>query len=130
EAFGVRRIPALSFRPSETSLGPAKAQRRNTPHSKRFARFGCLFLVAMTLPVWSQTYTPPATHRADLSLDASWRFLRQDVPGAQTNGFDDSAWSLVNLPHTWNNFDGEDGGNNYYRGIGWYRTHCVPDASY
>jgi beta-galactosidase len=27
------------------------------------------------------------------------------------------------LPHTWNNLDGQDGGDNYYRGIGWYRTH-------
>jgi beta-galactosidase len=42
--------------------------------------------------------------------------------------FDDSAWSSVTLPHTWNNLDGQDGGNNYYRGIGWYRKHYfVPD---
>ena len=74
----------------------------------------CLFLPALALPAGGQTYTPPATHRAVLSLDASWRFIRQDVAGAQTNGFDDSAWSLVNLPHTWNNLDGEDSGNNYY----------------
>ena len=25
--------------------------------------------------------------------------------------------------HTWNNLDGQDGGNNYYRGPGWYRRH-------
>jgi len=77
-----------------------------------------------------QPYSPPANHRADLLLDSNWRFIRQDVAGAQTNGFDDSSWSTINLPHTWNNLDGQDGGNNYYRGIGWYRLHCAPDNSY
>jgi beta-galactosidase len=78
----------------------------------------------------AQPYTPPANERVDVILDSGWRFIRQDVPGAQTNGFDDSVWSVVNLPHTWNNLDGQDGGNNYYRGIGWYRVHCAVDGSY
>lgn len=26
----------------------------------------------------------------------------------------------VSLPHTWNAFDGQDGGNDYYRGLCWY----------
>ena len=78
----------------------------------------------------AQPYVPPASHRADVILDSNWRFIRQDVSGAQTNGFDDSSWTNLNLPHTWNNLDGEDGGNNYYRGIGWYRTHLTPDGSY
>ena len=25
-------------------------------------------------------------------------------------------WYWVNLPHTWNAIDGQDGGNDYYRG--------------
>lgn len=29
-------------------------------------------------------------------------------------------WDFVNLPHTWNNIDGQDGGNDYYRGVGYY----------
>src|SRR5256884_7462323 len=78
----------------------------------------------------AQTYVPPAAHRADVILDNGWRFIRQDVAGAQNTNFDDSAWSVINLPHTWNNLDGQDGGNNYYRGIGWYRSHYTPDNSY
>src|SRR5438874_7012593 len=88
------------------------------------------YLLAQTVLIYAAPYSPPLTHRADLSLDSAWRFIRQDVAGAQTNGFDDSSWSLINLPHTWNNLDGQDGGNNYYRGIGWYRTHYTPDNSY
>ncbi|MDR3460231.1 MAG: family 16 glycosylhydrolase [Verrucomicrobiae bacterium] len=77
-----------------------------------------------------QVYVPATSHRVDVGLDANWRFIRQDVAGAQAGGFDDSAWTSLNLPHTWNNLDGQDGGNNYYRGIGWYRSHFTPDASY
>src|SRR5438128_2494282 len=66
--------------------------------------------------------------RSVLSLDDSWQFIRQDVADAQSVSFDDSAWTNVSLPHTWNNLDGQDGGNNYYRGTGWYRKHyTVPD---
>src|ERR1022692_3597967 len=85
-----------------------------------------LFVAALAVSppaVFGQTYSPPANPREDINLDAGWRFIRQDVPGAQTNGFDDSTWTLLNLPHTWNNLDGQDGGNNYSRGIGWYRLH-------
>ena len=67
--------------------------------------------------------------RSILSLDSSWQFIRQDVPGAQSAGFDDSAWTAVTLPHTWNNLDGQDGGNTYYRGIGWYRRHYTVPAN-
>src|SRR5215469_3638041 len=90
--------------------------------------FGLLFAFASAAP--GQTYVPPANHRVDTIIDSNWRFIRQDVTGAQTNGFDDSTWTNLNLPHTWNNLDGQDGGNNYYRGIGWYRTHCAVDGSY
>ena len=27
-----------------------------------------------------------------------------------------ASWYWVNLPHSWNNIDGQDGGNDYYRG--------------
>jgi beta-galactosidase len=94
------------------------------------SRIPLLLLFFLTVPLLAQPYSPPASHRADLLLDAGWRFLRSDAANAQTTNFDDSAWSVVNLPHTWNNLDGEDGGNNYYRGIGWYRTHYAVDNAY
>ena len=30
------------------------------------------------------------------------------------------AYAEVALPHTWNAFDGQDGGNDYWRGVGTY----------
>src|SRR5437660_2420894 len=65
----------------------------------------------------------PVRHHVD--LDAGWRFLRSDAPGAEATRFDDATWSTVTTPHTWNALDGQDGKNDYYRGIGWYRRHVA-----
>ena len=68
--------------------------------------------------------------RADTSLNSSWSFQRSDVSGAEAIGFDDSAWTVLDLPHTWNAMDGQDGpATPYYRGIGWYRKHLVVPAA-
>ena len=36
-------------------------------------------------------------------------------------------WNIVTLPHTWNNIDGQDGGNDYYQGIAWYRKSLLKE---
>ena len=43
-------------------------------------------------------------------LKEGWRFGRSR----------DAALEAVSLPHTWNAIDGQDGGNDYYRGTCWY----------
>ncbi|MDB6124635.1 MAG: putative glycosyl hydrolase [Pedosphaera sp.] len=96
----------------------------------RNAALVCIIVLSGVSSADAQTYIPPANHRSDILLNTGWRFIRQVVSGAQNTSFDDSTWSVVNLPHTWNNLDGQDGGNNYYRGIGWYRTHYAVDAGY
>src|SRR5215510_4682071 len=99
-----------------------------------FVRYRCGLLVALSMfglvsPGLGQIYNPPSTNRADISLDTGWRFIRQNVTNAETTGFDDSTWTPLDLPHTWNNLDGQDGGNNYYRGIGWYRRHYTVNTN-
>lgn len=64
------------------------------------------------------------------NINAGWKFNKSDVPNSQLISFVDTSWENVNLPHTWNAFDGQDGGNNYYRGICWYRKHITIPASY
>ncbi|MET7420085.1 glycoside hydrolase family 2 TIM barrel-domain containing protein [Dactylosporangium sp. NPDC005555] len=75
------------------------------------------------------TYTPPAL-RQRVDLNTGWRFTKGDVAGAEATTFNDSAWQQLNVPHTWNAADGADGGNNYYRGIGWYRRHYTVPAGF
>ena len=49
--------------------------------------------------------------RRSLVLDQAWRFSQPGQPDA-----------VVTLPHTWNNIDGQDGGNDYKRCACTYRT--------
>ena len=53
----------------------------------------------------------------------NWRFCKENVgPDAAV-----AAGELLNLPHTWNALDGQDGGNDYYRGTCWYsRSFAKP----
>ena len=89
-----------------------------------------LLLLAFAISAHAQTYTPPANGRSTIDLETvTWKFLRSDATNAQQVGFNDSAWSDVTLPHTWNAADGQDGGSNYYRGIGWYRRHYTAPAN-
>jgi beta-galactosidase len=77
----------------------------------------------------AQTFKPPAELRHDTLLVDGWRFIRNDVTGAEQENFNDQSWAVVSIPHTWNVQDGQDGGNDYYRGTGFYRRHFSIDAS-
>ena len=78
----------------------------------------------------SDSYVPPASPRQRLNFNIGWRFLRDDVSGAEAPAFNDSQWTEVSTPHTWNDVDsfrtiishgGGDRGT--YKGVGWYRKH-------
>ncbi len=51
--------------------------------------------------------------REIISLNRKWAF-RKNIKEAPEKV--NSEWDFVNLPHTWNNIDGQDGDNDYYRG--------------
>src|SRR4051812_38790960 len=68
--------------------------------------------------------------REVVDIQASWKFKKSNPTDAQKSSFDDSDWSSVSLPHTWNAKDGQDGGSNYYRGVGWYRKSLTVPASF
>ncbi len=74
-------------------------------------------------------YEPPPATRTSTLIDDGWRFIKSNPSGAEGTSYDDSSWTAVTLPHTWNAQDGQDGGNNYYRGTGWYRRHFMLPAS-
>ena len=50
-------------------------------------------------------------------MNRGWSFVRRDA-GVHNLPAKDS--TTVDLPHTWNALDGQDGGNDYYRGTCWY----------
>ena len=67
-----------------------------------------LLLVSLALtaaPLRGQKYTAPQSPRTTFNFNPGWKFLRKDVPQAVNPAFDDSAWTSVSLPHTWNDVD-------------------------
>jgi beta-galactosidase len=46
-----------------------------------------------------------AGSRRVVSLNTDWKFIREDVPGADKPDFDDSKWQDVGLPHCYNDQD-------------------------
>ncbi|WP_457442299.1 glycoside hydrolase family 2 protein [Roseateles sp. P5_E4] len=64
------------------------------------------------------TAMPVMAQRQQLLLDGPWRFQAGDAKAAAE--LDDSTWTRVVLPHSFNAVDGEAGGA-YYRGAAWYR---------
>ena len=67
--------------------------------------------------------------RTVLNINHKWAFSKEatEVP-AQVP----VKWNFVNLPHSWNAIDGQDGGNDYYRGTVFYAKELnkedIPDA--
>ena len=51
------------------------------------------------------SYTPPASPRARMNFDLNWKFIREDVAGAEAPAFDDSKWATVTTPHSFNDVD-------------------------
>ena len=89
-----------------------------------------LALAALFAAPAHAAYNPPESPRATYNFNPGWKFIRQDVPGAEAPGFDDSAWADVGLPHTWNDVDSyralishPNGDQTIVLGIGWYRKH-------
>ena len=97
---------------------------RTAPSARRFGRVSARIIV-VAVALIALAVPSAASARTAMDLSSHWNFHLGDVPGAQAPGFDDSSWQTVDLPHTWNALDAQDGGtfavNTYHRGVAWYR---------
>ena len=55
--------------------------------------------------------------RVIYNFNATWAFSKEATNIPAQLPID---WEPVNLPHSWNAIDGQDGGNDYYRGTAFY----------
>ena len=87
-------------------------------------------LCSLTAIAADVPYAPPVSPRQTINFNPGWKFIRQDVPGAENPKFDDSSWTTVSTPHSFNDVDsfrvlishgGGDRGT--YKGLAWYRKH-------
>ena len=78
--------------------------------------------------------------RVEVDLSSGWRFRYGEIAGAEAAAFADAAWDRIDLPHTWNALDGQDGvkdksavrsglRGDYARGTGWYRRSVADRKS-
>ncbi|HVU28688.1 MAG TPA: DUF4982 domain-containing protein [Verrucomicrobiae bacterium] len=79
-----------------------------------------------------------AGERIVLNFNPDWKFIKADCPAAIQPGFDDSQWTTVSAPHTFNDVDTFDdfspgkmfGETNQWSGRTWYRkTFALPESS-
>lgn len=56
--------------------------------------------------------------------NSAWEFSKENNP--------DATWEMIDLPHTWNGIDGQDGGDDYFRGTCYYKKvlnrSSLPDS--
>ncbi len=68
--------------------------------------------------------------RTTVNLNADWAFMKNATAIPEALPTD---WESVNLPHSWNAIDGQDGGNDYFRGTCLYakvlRKSAIPTAA-
>jgi beta-galactosidase len=89
-----------------------------------------LSMLSVAAPAQTAAYAPPQSPRAKLNFDLNWKFVREDVPGAEAPGFDDSAGTTISTPHTFNDVDSfrqiishSGGDRGTFKGLVWYRKH-------
>jgi beta-galactosidase len=87
---------------------------------------GCLITRGFT----AERFTPPSSPRATINFNPGWKFLKGEAANADKINFDDSQWSEVAAPHTYNDADSytdiisHSGGDRHpYSGVAWYRKH-------
>ena len=78
----------------------------------------------MTAVIISLFVLPPVhAHRQTQTINDSWKFLKGECTAAADSAFDDSKWTSIHLPHTWNTDAYTE--KDYYRGTGWYRRQLT-----
>ncbi len=102
-----------------------------------FARRAGAFLACVVVAFSSALRAADANSRLTLNFNPDWRFVKEDPAGASAPAFDDSNWSVVSTPHTFNDVDtfdnwstpGHRGEQIQWSGRTWYRkTFSAPAA--
>ncbi len=68
--------------------------------------------------------------RSTISLNSDWKHGEGSEANIISESFDDSSWETVTIPHTWNGLDGQDGGDDYFRGEKWYRKSFTAEKEW
>src|SRR5437588_5650469 len=73
-----------------------------------------LLVLLVCLPMEEGAAKAATNPRIEQSLNSGWKFHLGDAPAVEAKALDETGWTAINLPHTWNAADGQDGGGNYF----------------
>src|SRR5690348_5522325 len=115
-------------------MSSRKLTRRAFLEKSAYLSAGLPLALGRAYPLSAQSgsvpYAPPKSLRATLNFNYDWKFLREDVSGADAIEFDDSKWNSIATPHSFNDVDSfrmiishGGGDRETYKGIAWYRKH-------
>ncbi|HUB65938.1 MAG TPA: DUF4982 domain-containing protein [Candidatus Methylacidiphilales bacterium] len=94
------------------------------------------WLVCWILLGWALTLS--GGRATTLNFDPDWKFIKADPPQAQMENFDDSSWTTVSAPHTFNDTDtfihwsvaAQGGEIGQWSGRTWYRKTFLADNAW
>jgi len=98
----------------------------------------CFWFLALTASALAaaEKFVPPASPRQVLDFNPDWRFFKGDVTNAAEVSCEDSPWTNVSAPHTFNDVDSytaiishSGGDRKAWSGVLWYRKHFKLPAS-
>ena len=98
------------------------------------ANFILILSLSLGFSLFASNTNPKKNNVERLPFDANWKFMQQDINGAEKINYDDTSWRTLNLPHDWSiegeyNESNPMGAQSGYlpAGFGWYRkTISVP----
>ncbi|MDP9050771.1 MAG: DUF4982 domain-containing protein [Acidobacteriota bacterium] len=116
-------------------MSSRRVSRRKFLGNASFLALGLPVVLGRSYPAFAAQapagpYVVPKSPRTTLNFNLAWKFIREDVSGAEASAFDDSKWTTVTTPHSFNDIDsfrkiishgGGDSGT--YKGLSWYRKH-------
>lgn len=63
-----------------------------------------------------------------ITWNDNWNFTKDSIHISPcTSAMTQGSWEEIQIPHTWNGIDGQDGGNDYYRGTCYYTKYLNAD---
>jgi len=65
--------------------------------------------------------------RKIININNSWKFIREDEVNAMNKAYNGENWEVINVPHTWNAFDGANGFD-FFKGSCWYRKEFTIES--
>lgn len=117
-------------------MSSKKVTRRSFIGTSSFLAVGLPVVLGRAYPAFAAgmaaaaPYAPPQSPRTTLNFNLGWKFIREDVTGAEASAFDDTKWVSVSTPHSFNDVDSfrslithGGGDRGMYKGLSWYRKH-------